>query len=391
MTKQALHLIETGQNRPTREHLLAIATRLGVPVERLQADPRDPRERELEQLADARQLEKLEHVARRVVDDKTAAARTHAIARYYLGRALVDREPREAVGEFRIARARLARLGISELAAEALEWQAMALHYLQDPSAVELGRRALAQYRSLAERSPAVESRMLEHLGTFLLQRREYDEAVACYHQAVATAGSVLDLARLANIYHGLAASCDQAGRQEQSLDYMERAISFYRSAGEVRGAITVQLARAENDYGHQLMKAGRLERAEEMIQASLRHYAELQVETGKTLPLLSMGELRHRQGRGEEAVDWTCQAIELAERLGAPVSIAEGYQQLGELSLRGDDWERFEAAFTRALEVLDAANLPGQAAEALARYKRLLHESVPASSPFGMRRHETA
>jgi transcriptional regulator with XRE-family HTH domain len=297
MSKQALHAIETGQNRPTREHLLAIADRLEVPVAELLADPSDPTEREMKRLADGRRFRNLERLARQVVRDTTQSLRTHAMGRYYLGRALVDRVPGEAAGEFRAAGGLLAKMGLSDLAAEALEWQATALHHLQEPNAVDPAREALGQYRGLSERSSAVDARMLEHLGTFLL-----------------------------------AEGCRRARRVEEGLDDMER--------------------------------------AEEMIRASLSHYLEAGVEVGRANPLLSMGELRALQDRLEEALDWTCQAIELAERLGAPVSIAAGYQQLGELSAREGNWERFEAAFARAIEVLDAASSTNGRAEALRRYR---------------------
>jgi tetratricopeptide (TPR) repeat protein len=382
MTKQALHLCETGRNRPTRSNLLAIVDRLGIPLETVLADPRDPREREMARLEERQRYGELEKLARRVLQDKNVTARTHANARYYLGRAIVDTAPDEAAKELSKARVQLAKLGVTSLAAEAMDWEAVALYYKQDPSAVEVGRRALARYRQLAERTPAVESRMLEHIGTFLLQSNAYLDAIASYNQAVEVAGSLVDLARLANIYHGLAVGCRRAGHTRQGLDYMERAISFYRSEHDVRGSVTANLARAENDYGFQLMRGGRWERAEEMIQAALEHFAEAGVESGRAEALLSMGELRQLQGDLEEAIDWTSQGIDLAEGQEAVVSLASGYQQLGELWARQGQFERFEAAFTRAIEILDAASLPERRAEALARYERARDAKSQSGTP---------
>jgi tetratricopeptide (TPR) repeat protein len=372
MTKQALCLLETGRNRPTRAHLLELAERLGTPLQRLLANSRDPREQEMATLSERRQFDELEALARRVLADKNVTGSTRAVAMYHLGRSLVDRAPEQAARELRAAQLRLSRLGLRSLAAEAMDWEAIALYYLQDAGALDLGRNALTRYRALADRNPTIESRMLEHIGTILLQRSQYEEAIDSYHRAMEAAGSLLDLARLANINHGLAESCRRAGRVHQGLDYMERAIVLYRTENEVRGAVTANLARAENDYGYQLMRVGRFERAEEMMRAAIQHYEEAGIDASRPSALLSMGELRQLQGRLDEATDVTCEAIELAERLEAPISIAEGYQQLGELwSLQGE-WDRFEAAFSRAIEVLSSADLGEARTEALARYRHL-------------------
>ena len=87
---------------------------------------------------------------------------------------------------------------------------------------------------------------------------------------------------------------------------------------------------------------------------------------------MLSMGDLRHRQGRLDEAMRWTSEAIELAERMDEKVSLALGYQQLGELCAARGDIERFEASFARAAEILDLADLAACRAEGRERYSRV-------------------
>lgn len=374
MSKQALHLCEIGRNRPTRENLAAIVARLGVSLESVLADLTDPRaqERELVDLWERQRLAALEEAARRVLRDKDVRGRLRAVAHLYLGRAIHESAPADAIGELSRAHRQLTTQRLHGLAAEALEYHACALYLMQDPRAVGVARDALVRYRDQADRSPAVEARMLEHLGTFHLQRNQCEDAIACYREALQVSGALLDLARLANIYHGLAEACRRAGQVRQGLDYMERAISFYRSEQDVRGAVTDNLARAENDYGVQLMGVGRLERAGEMIQAALVHFAEAGVEAGRVHPLLSMGELELLRGDLDAATDWTCEGIDLAERQGAVVSLAWGYQQLGEVFALKGHVRRCEAAFSRALEILDAAALPERRHEALARYRRV-------------------
>jgi tetratricopeptide (TPR) repeat protein len=371
VSRQAVYQFEHGRARPRRVTLEAIAGRLHVPVEALLARPHDPRERAMRELEENQQWTELEQLARVVLGDGNVTPRTVAVARYYLGHALVDLDPVEALEALRVARGQLGQLGEPWLAAEARDWEGVALYYLQDPAAVAVGRDALARYRALTDRDPAVEARMLEHVGSYLLQRQEVPEALACYRGAMAIAGPVLNLGRLANIHHGLASGCSRIGETRQAIEYFERAVQLCRIHCEVRGAVTVNLARLENDYGECLLRTGRWERAEEMIQAALDHFAAAGVEVARTGPLLSMGDLKHRQGQLEEAMRWTNEAIALAERLGELVSLAVGYQQLGEQYADQGDPDRFEGSFARAFEILDRADLPERRAQALERYRR--------------------
>jgi tetratricopeptide (TPR) repeat protein len=327
----------------------------------------------MRELEEDQRWDELERLANRVLADLNITSRTTAVAHYFAGRAVLYRAPADAVLHFREAQRQLAKFGERGLAAEAIDWEAGALYLIQDPAAIDVGRRALVRYRMLHDRDPRVESRMLEHIATYLLQRREYVEAVALYRQALNVASKVLDLTRMANIYHGLAEGCLQAGDMRQAMNYMERAVNFYRSDQEVRGPVSPNLARAENDYACHLMRNGYpLARAEEMVRASIEHFAEVGSESGRGMAMRTMGELRQLQNQLDEAIDWTSQGVEIAESLGETVSVASGYQQLGELWAMSGDYDRFEASFTRAMEVLDRAGLPERRAEALARYRRV-------------------
>lgn len=382
MTKQAVHLFETGRARPTLDKLQLIVERLGnISVEGALADASEYRMTELDE---QQRYDELGVLARRLLRELNSTKRTRAVATYYTGKAVLQVAPRRAAALLRRARRQLLRVGDPWLAAEAMDWEAAALYLMQDVSAVEVGHRALESYRALPDRLTHVEARMLEHIGTYRLQRGEHVDAIERYREAIEVAGARLELARLANIYHGLAEGCRQAGDVGRALDYMERAVHFYRTEHDVRGPVSANLARAENDYGVHLMRLGRWERAEEMIQASLDHYAEIGVEAGRTHALLSMGELQQLRKRLDEAVDWTVQAIEHSQRLGETVTLASGYQQLGELWAAKGDPAGCDACFHRALEILDRSQLSERRAECVARYERLRAASGAAQAPAG-------
>jgi tetratricopeptide (TPR) repeat protein len=382
MTRQAVHLFETGRARPTLDKLRCIVERLGnISFESALADVSEDG---LAELDERQRFDQLDELATQLLHDVNSTKRTRAVATYYAGKAVLNKAPARALVLFRRARRLLLRVADPLMASEAMDWEAAALYLLQDVSATEVGCEALERYRVLPDRKPHVEARMLEHLGTYRLQRGEHANAIDHYREALEVAGARLDLARLANIYHGIAEGCRQAGQTRQALEYMERAVHFFRTEHEVRGPLSANLARAENDYGVHLMRSGQWERAEEMIRASLSHYEELDVGPGRTHALLSMGELHQLWGRMDDAVDWTVQAVEHSQALGETVAQATAYQQLGELWAAGGNSDGFDACFDRALEILDGAGLPERRAECMARYGRIRASSATTAFPAG-------
>lgn len=375
VTSQALHQFEQGQARPMPETLEALAERLGVSVYALQARPKDPRELVMRDLETERRWDDLERLATATLDDLNVTPRTQAVARFYLGRAVLEAGPIEGLSIMRLARGQLARVGEHLMAAEARDWESGALYLLQDPAAVDVGRDALLRYRSLPGRDPSVEARMLEHIGSYLLQREEVREALTFYRQAIAVAGAVPDFARLANLHHGLACCYSRIGETRQALDYFERAVNLAKVHHDMHGTFAFNLARLENDYGELLVRVGQWDRAEDMVRTALDRFAAAGAEAGRTHALLTMGDLKRQQGELVEAERWTGDAIELAEGRREMKSLATGYQQLGEVWADRGDQDRFEACFTRALEILAAVGLPEQRSEALQRYARVRQE----------------
>jgi tetratricopeptide (TPR) repeat protein len=382
MTKQAVHLFETGRARPTLAKLQLIVQRLGnISIETALAEAGEHR---LAELDEQQRFDELGALAARLLRDVNSPKSTRAVATYYAAKAVLNRAPARALGLLRRARRLLLRVGEPHLAAEAMDWEAAALYLMQDASAAEVGRQALERYRALPDPQSHVEARMLEHMGTYRLQRGEHADAIERYREAIEVAGARLELARLANIYHGLAEGCRQAGETRRALEYMERAVHFYRTEHDVRGPVNANLARIENDYGVLLMRMGRWERAEEMIQAALDHYQEAGVESARANAMLSMGELNQLRNRLDDAVEWTVQAIDQSERMGETMAQATAYQQLGELRAAEGDGDGFEACFDRALEILDGAAVSERRAECVARYRRIRAAIAEAQPPAG-------
>src|SRR5262249_8017809 len=93
VSRQALHQFEAGKARPVPATLEALALRLAIPTDSLLARPRDPREQSMRELTEKQQWRDLERLAAATLSDLNITPRTQAIARFYLGRAVLDQAP----------------------------------------------------------------------------------------------------------------------------------------------------------------------------------------------------------------------------------------------------------------------------------------------------------
>jgi tetratricopeptide (TPR) repeat protein len=368
LTRQAVHLYETGRVRPSLRALRIVARRVGLPLQSLVSELHDgqqhpdPRVDELCRLANTQSWVEAVELARQVlaedVDDEVAA-----FANFYLGQALCqlstpDQGPR-AAQHLRAARRHFERIDDRWLRAEAMEWEAFALYLQEDPGAAHLAREALAEYRSLEPRDVRIEARMLEHVGTLLLREREYEASRRHYEHALLMAGGVLDLVRLARLYHGLARCCCAAGEQMRAVGLAHTAVSLYESESQRRpDEAQIPLARAESDLGRLLVLDGRLDQAEALFDRALGRFDAAGCERQRSHVLLGLAELRRVQGRVEEAVELIETAIADAQRLKEVMAQADGHQQLAMLHSDLGNEGRMNASFHRALEILDRHGL---------------------------------
>lgn len=380
ITRQAVHLIETGKVRPTRHSLRIIAQRLGVPESALLAPPGPMSDEqaisELQALYQRYEYGRAAEQALRLIALGGSPERV-AFAHLCAAQALnALTRPAEALHHAREARRRFEALGNPWWVAESIEWEAIILHGLQDPSSLRLARKALRLYRSLEPRLPETEARMLEHLGTIYYGRRDYERGRASYESALGVDGGVRDLARMARIYHGLGMCHHGLNDLQTAADLLFKAVTLYEA--ELRIAPTpsrADMPRAENDLGMVAMDQGDLRRAEGLFRAALDHYAAAGIERLQSHTLLSLGELRQRQNRPEEALEYVTLAVERAAALDETYVLASGYRQLGELHEARGDHGLADASFQRAIVMCEGAGLEERAKECMRIYERVLAE----------------
>jgi tetratricopeptide (TPR) repeat protein len=389
LTRQAVHLIETGKVRPTRRSLRIIAERLGVPESSLLAPPAPVSDEqavaELQELVDRHDDAGAADQAARLVRLGGSPERL-AFAHHYAGRALYAlAKPAEALAHAREARRRFEALDNRWWAAESMDWEAIALNMLQDPSALQVGRKALRRYRALDPRSPETEARMLTHLGTIHYGRRDYEAGRESYEAAFEVEGGVRELATMARVYHGLGMCHQGMGDVRTASDLLFKAVTLYEAEQRIAAApLRQDRPRAENDLGVVVMELGDLERAESLFVAALDHYAAAGIERLQSHTLLSLGDLRQRQGRLDEALDLVTRAIERAAALDEQYALTSGHRQLGELYEARGDHVLADASFHRALVLCESAGLGERAKDYMHIYQRMLADRRRARGRAG-------
>ena len=378
LTRQAVHLIETGKVRPTLRSLHIIAQRLGVPESSLLAPPGPMSDEqavaELRQLSDRHDDVSAVDRAAQLIRLGGSPERL-AFAHHYTARALYAlARPAEAVPHAREARRRFEALRNPWWAAESMDWEAIALNMLQDPSALKVGRTALRRYRALGPRSPETESRMLTHLGTIYYGRRDYEAGLASYEAALQVEGGVRELATMARIYHGLGMCHQGLGCARKAADLLFKAVTLYEAEQRIAGApLRQDRPRAENDLGVVVMELGDLERAEALLLAALDNYAAAGIDRLQSHTLLSLGDLRQRQGRLDEALDLVTRAIERAAAFDEQYALTSGYRQLGELYEARGNHGLADASFHRALVLCESGGLSERGRDYMRLYERVL------------------
>lgn len=380
ITRQAVHLIEAGKVRPTLRSLRIIARRLGVHESALLAPPGPMSDEqaiaELRQLCERHDLAAAADLARRLIAQGGSSERT-AYAHHYAALALyLLAEPRDALTHAREAREQFAELGNPWWEAESMDWEAIVLNMLQDASALQVGRRALRRYRALEPRWPETEARMLMHLGTIHFGRRDHQAAREAYEAALRVEGGVRELATMARIYHGLGMCHQGLGGSRTAADLVFKAVTLYEAEQRIAPVpMRQEQARAENDLGLVVMGLGDQERAETLFRAALDHFAEAGIERLQSHVLLSLGELRERQGRLDDALDFVTRAIERAAAFDETYALTSGYRQLGVLYEARGEHGLADAGFHRALVLCDAAGLDERARDYMHEYERVLAE----------------
>ncbi len=272
------------------------------------------------------------------------------------------------------------------LAAECADWEACCLYLLEDNRAASVAERALDWCRSLSEPAPLLEARILEHLGSINVRNHAFDSAIAYYERALAAAGSVHDLRRLARINHGLGVAYDGRGDHDRAVEFVRKALVLYGQEGDM-----VSLARAENELGLLLMRIGQRERAEDLFVSALGRLESSGTEIGRSHVLLSLGELYLTVGRIADAVPIIRDAIEQARRMSERLAESTGHHLLGEAMERLGFPAAADDEYHMALDLLRNDGVDARLIEVHISYASVLERRSDLAAAFGQLKQAAA
>jgi tetratricopeptide (TPR) repeat protein len=272
------------------------------------------------------------------------------------------------------------------LAAECADWEASCLYLVEDNRAASVAEQALSLCRSLSEPAPLLEARILEHLGSINVHKHAYDSAIDCYERALAAAGGVHDLRRLARINHGLGIAYDARGERDRAVVFVQKAMVLYRQEGDM-----LSLARGENELGLLLMRGGQLERAEELFVMALHHLDGSGTELARSHVLLSLGELYLTWGRIADAVPIIRDAIERTGRLHERIAESTGHHLLGEAMEQLGVSDAADDEYRMALDLLREDGMDERLIEVHISYASVLEGRSDLAAALGQLKQAAA
>jgi tetratricopeptide (TPR) repeat protein len=383
VTRAAIHLVEVGKSRPSRQTLELIAHRTGKPVSFFLAGTSPRISDRSNQGVRQQKLPELSELERLALAEDPQALREHASAllervhdprregqlRYYLGRAQVQlSEPQAAQVNLHRAGEIFSQLNDAWMVVECMDWEAGALYLLERPEALELTQRALRQCRDLSPIPITTEVRILGHIAAIHVSRHEWTQAISVYEQALGRAGALRDLARMARMYNDLSIAYQEMGDLAQAGAYSHKALALHEMQNNREA-----LAFSENNLALVLMKQGQVAAAESHLRKSLAVFEELGLDQKKSHVLLSLSELSMTRRDSDEARWFAEGALELAERNHEPMTLALAHQALGQLAAAGGDPKRSDAEFELALGLLTPLKVVERLVECHTKYAAVL------------------
>jgi tetratricopeptide (TPR) repeat protein/DNA-binding XRE family transcriptional regulator len=355
VTAPAIYLIETGRTRPSLPTLEHIASRTGKPVEFFLADPAGTADETLSALADLEAMvgdgRFTEAIAlgESLVDLGTSAHRLGRI-RYLVAMAYMQMgQTEQAEGLLAQARAHFEAINDGVMLAECLGAEASLAYLNQRPEALAIAEHALAVCRALDPVPLPIEARLLGILATAHVANLDWDKAVETYSEAIAAAGSFVDLRLLARTYRGLSTAYKELGQMDTAARYANRSVALLEVLRD-----RVALARSENNLGLILMARGDLPAARQHLDRSTELGEEIDLQLGRSRMLLSLCELCLQENNIDRAGEFAQEALMLASRLHEGQNVAEAHMWLGRIADKLGNPEGADREFAQAIQGLE-------------------------------------
>ena len=219
---------------------------------------------------------------------------------------------------------------------------------------------SLQAARDQAATDRAAVARLYRKIGTALLLKGAYADALGALDQAVAALGGDPHI-ESARIGVRMGETLSRSGNYDRAREVLERAVA----AAEVLGAEDVA-AEGLHYLGGVLGYTGDLKGAASLYRRCLESYERLENINGAARVHTNLGGLYRRLGRFDEALAEHRSALALAERMGNPWLAAGCHSNIGEVEKTRGRLAAAIASKRRALEMWTSIGARSEAATAL-------------------------
>ncbi|MEV6479467.1 tetratricopeptide repeat protein [Streptomyces sp. NPDC051576] len=219
--------------------------------------------------------------------------------------------------------------------------------------------------------------RLSERLAEYLDWRRYFDDKITVCRTAQEAAHHAGKLASEATAWNNLGNAMAQAGRAEDAIDALTRALDLYQADGDDLGE-----AMAGNNLGNAMAQAGRAEDAVDALTRALNLYETSGGRQREAMGWNNLGSALRHAGRTEEAIEAHTRALDLYQAVGDRLREGTAWSNLGsafrdsgrveeairsqqiawEIFQEFEDWYRAGAALHNLALAHETANSPAEA-----------------------------
>lgn len=212
-----------------------------------------------------------------------------------------------------------------------------------------------AAYRLAAATGNALlQANALNQQGNAHFFFEQWEQAAACYREALASYRAHQDELGELRMLNNLAAALDHGGQKEAGRVQAETGMALARRIGYLPSLASLSL-----NMGRYMLETGELNRAEELLRWSLDACLKLGDIATQGIVAGSLADLAAERGQQQEAIDGYRQAARLARESGSPYFAASWLAAEAEAQHRSGQLDAARRLFRDALDCAASAGVP--------------------------------
>jgi len=187
---------------------------------------------------------------------------------------------------------------------------------------------------------------ILNSLGSFYFNRREYDLAKEKYLASLALHRAIKRETGIYSNLNNLGLIHAKTGDYEKAIEYYEISLEMKKASGDKR-----RMANTLGSLGDIYVEWGRLEMAKKYFLEAKKLQEELGIRDELTRSLTQLGDLARAQGNPQQALEWCSQSCRIAEEdvlwqaaLACHKCLYEAHKALGNTTTALSEYELYVA-----------------------------------------------